>query len=65
MRLAIFVVNEQKKEIDDFVKNSDGTIKYFSDENEVLDYRSNIGREFKYTGYVFDIDAGEIIDWFP
>lgn len=60
--LNIFIANEQKKEIVDFVRNGE-KIRCFKDENEVMDYRSSIAYGYKYTAYVFDIEQGEIIDW--
>ncbi len=61
---TVFIINEQKQEAEGFIKSADGTIRHFLSEIEVQDCRDNLSYPFKYTGYVFDIKAGEIIDWF-
>jgi len=62
--LALFTVNEQKQEIVDFIRNTDGTVKHFRDEDAVSGYRDQIHHNFKSTTFVFDTKEGEVIDWF-
>jgi len=64
MLLIIYVVNEQKQEIVDFIRNSDGTVRVFKDENEVHSFGNHLFYDFKFTAYVFDVKEGEIIHWF-
>jgi hypothetical protein len=60
---TIFIVNNQKGEVVEFVKDSNGNVKHFMTDGEAQDRLTNLSYPFNYTAYVFSITDGEITDW--